>query len=168
MGGPGPSLDIAGDGFYFAIVDLTPAPHARVDRYGDELEDLRGAVTIDGADLVGSLQAGRGLFELNSYAPPGVVEADGDRCILASIEFHSVQLTSARGGTLYLSGFLGAAEAYRQDVFDRIATGTSLGDIEDLAGDDGPVRYRPPAYVPLQGYLGWEASIRLVPRTGNR
>lgn len=158
------SLAIVGDGAYFVSIDLIEAPHARLDRYDDEEPDLRGAVTADGSDLSGGLKDGRSIFELNSFAPPGVVESDGDRCILASLEFHSVQMTNARGGIIYLRGFLSAAEAYSQDVFDRIAAGTPLEEICEMASEHGGIKYRPPKYVPLQDYLGREATIRLVPR----
>ncbi|QCB97674.1 hypothetical protein E5206_12720 [Arthrobacter sp. PAMC25564] len=78
-----------------------------------------------------------------------------------------MQLPYARGGIIHLRGFLGSVEAYSQDVFDIIAAGTSLERIDELAGDYSGIKYRPPKYGPLQDYIGWEATIRLVPRTGS-
>ncbi|WP_422759156.1 hypothetical protein [Paenarthrobacter sp. C1] len=159
-------LTITGDGFYDAYINIEPGPHARVPRY--EHDDLlRSPVTLKGADLEGGLRHGRSIFELNSYAPPGIVEDDGDRCLLASLEFLSVNLESSSGGRMYFTGLLTGAETYPQDVHDRIAAGVPLTEIEELRGDYDSIRYLPPRYEPLRDYFGWEAKVRLIPHTGD-
>jgi hypothetical protein len=158
-------LTVTGDGFYDAYVTLDPEPHMRHPRR-NHYDQLHHAVTLKGADLQGGMIDGRSTFELNSYAPPGVVEDDGDRCIFASLEFGSVIVSSSSGGRLHLSGFLTGAETYPQDVHDRIAAGTPLEQIQELLDDYGDVRYMPPRYTPLRDYFGWQAAVHLVPRTG--
>ncbi|MET4143927.1 hypothetical protein [Arthrobacter sp. UYCo732] len=159
-------LTVAGDGFFDVYITLDPPPHMRFPRHTDR-DRVPQAVTLKGADLEGGPRDGRTAFEINSYAPPGVVESDGDRCLLASLEFQAVNLSSSAGGRLYLCGFLSGAETYDQDVHDRIMAGTPLPEIEELAGDYGDVRYLPPRYTPLEEYFGWEATVRLVPRTAS-
>lgn len=158
-------LTIAGDGFYDAYVTLEPGPHMRFPRY-DHHDLIHTAVTLKGAELEGGLRNDRSIFELNSYAPPGVVEDDGDRCLLASLEFLSVNLESYGGGRLHFTGLLTGAETYPQDVHDKIAAGVPLAEIEKLQGDYDSIRYLPPRYEPLRDYFGWEAKVRLVPHTG--
>lgn len=155
-------LTITGDGFYDAYFILEPGPHVRFPRH-DRHDLLRDPVTLKGADLEGGLRHDRTIFELNSYAPPGIVESDGDRCLLASMEFLSVNLEAMKGGRLHLSGILTGADTYPQDVHDKIAAGVPLAEIEELKDDYDYIRYLPPRYTPLQEYFGWEAKVRLIP-----
>lgn len=157
-------LTITGSGFFDAYMTLEPGPHLRFPRY-DRHDLIQSAVTLNGADLEGGLRNDRTVFELNSYAPAGVVESDGDRCLLASLEFLSVNLESSKGGRLYFTGLLTGAETYPQDVHDRIAAGVPLTEITELRGDYDDIRYLPPRYEPLRDYFGWEAKVRLIPRT---
>lgn len=159
-------LTITGDGFYDAYLTLEPGPHMRLPRY-DHHDLVRSAVTLKGADLEGGVRNDGTIFELNSYAPPGVVEDDGDRCLLASIEFLSVNLSSSKGGRLYFTGLLTGAETYPQDVHDKIAAGVPLSEIEELRGDYDDVRYLPPGYEALRDYFGWEAKVQLIPRSAS-
>lgn len=157
------SLVIAGHGVFNVTIDLQEMRHSRSSRRKSSFT-IHRAVTIEGADLDGGLQDGRSMFEVNSYAPVDIVDSDDDRCLLASFDFHSVVLQSTWGGVFTLRGTLGAAEAYPQGVYDLIDAGRELGTMPEFQTPSGEVRYLPPAYEPLQHYLGWEASIRLVPR----
>lgn len=159
-------LVVTGDGFFDVYITLDPPPHMRMPRHTDR-DRIPQAVTLKGADLEGGLRDGRNAFEINSYAPPGVVESEGDRCLLASLEFQAVNLSSSSGGRLYLCGFLSGAETYAQDVHDKIAAGTPLEEISELEGDYDDVRYLPPRHAPLEDYFGWEASVRLIPRNSD-
>ncbi|ACL42276.1 hypothetical protein Achl_4325 (plasmid) [Pseudarthrobacter chlorophenolicus A6] len=159
-------LAVAGDGFYDAYLALEPGPHLRFPRH-DHHDRIHAAVTLKGADLEGGMRDGRSSFELNAYAPRGVVESDGDRCILATLEFLSVNLESSSGGRLHFTGLLTGAETYPQDVHDRIAAGIPLTEIAELQGDYDSIRYLPPRYIPLRDYFGWIADVRLIPRPVN-
>lgn len=156
-----PALAAAGNGAYRICVRLEPVSHVR---HGRSWPEAFTAVTLTGADFNADHDRGLSRFEARIYAPPGFVDSDRDRCMLASFEFHHMVLDSARGGVMDFTGVLVGALAYPQDVYDRLAAGCPLTDIDEARGNwPGEVRYLPHPHAGLQAYLGWRAKVTIAP-----
>ncbi len=159
-----PELAITGAGAHRIWIRLEPVRHVTSARRGPHLAEAFDAVALTGADFNGSHDDGLARFEARVYAPPGVEDSDRDRCLLASFEFHHVVLNAAHGGRMDFTGVLVAAQAYRQDVYDRITAGTPLLEIpETLDQWKESVRYLPLPHPELQQFLGWRARVILAP-----
>lgn len=160
-------LTIHATGPQLIDVRLEPVLHLR-ERNGME-EDYRGpflAAVIHGGDFDGSPRFDAGSrFEVNAFAPDGFEDRDGDACLLASIEFHHVALTSARKGVFRFTGILTQASLYPAGIYERIAAGEDIGSITEIANDENGLRiaYLPPSAGALEPFFGWSASITVRP-----
>ena len=161
-------LKLHGTGAYRVSITLTPIPHVRMSRaieadsHGNEVS----VAQIYGGTLQGAKESGS--YEITVTAPPGVTEEDGATIILAAYEFHSFQLESAYNGILRFKGVLSAAETYPQKVYDSLQGLTTQEEFEAipaLIGSYGSLRYLPPTSKELQQFLGWQASVSLIPMT---
>jgi hypothetical protein len=159
-------LKMSGTGSYDIGITLEAMPHLRGNRFDDDgyldglllFARLKGG-TINGASRVNS-------YELNLMAPSGIEDHDGSRIILASFEFHSLMLDSAHNGTLRYKGFLSAAEAHTQDVYDSLVGLKTLEEFEKISAlttATGRLRYLPPVFEPAQQFIGWQANITMKP-----
>lgn len=158
------ALAITGSGAHRIWIRLEPVRHVPSARRGAHLVSAFDAVELTGADFNGSHDDGLARFEARVYAPPGFEDADRDRCLLASFEFHHVVLSHSQSGRMDFTGVLVGALAYPQDVYDRIAAGTPLPEIPELRGRwDDEIRYLPAPLAYLQPLLGWRARIVLAP-----
>ncbi|QOT19653.1 hypothetical protein HMI59_23870 (plasmid) [Paenarthrobacter sp. YJN-5] len=156
-----PVLAVTGIGAYRIRVRLEPVPHLR---HGRGWPEAISAATLTGADFNADHDRGLSRFEARIYAPPGFEDSDRDRCTLASFEFHHMVLDSARGGIMDFTGVLVGALAYPQNVYDRLAAGTPLTDIDEARGNwPGDVRYLPHPHTNLERYLGWRAKLTISP-----
>jgi hypothetical protein len=159
-----PELAISGAGAHRIWVRLEPVRHVPSARRGAHLAQAFDAVALTGADFNGSHDEGLARFEARVYAPPGFEDTDRWRCLLASFEFHHVVLNHAQSGRMDFTGVLVAANAYPQDVYDRIASGTPLLEVHEILDQwKESVRYLPVPHPDLQAYLGWRARIILDP-----
>jgi hypothetical protein len=163
-----PELAIAGAGAHRIWIRLEPVRHLASARRGTRLAEAFDAVALTGADFNGSHDNGLARFEARVYAPPGFEDPDRDRCLLASFEFHHVVLNHAQSGRMDFTGVLVGVNAYRQDVYDRIAGGTPLLDVPEVLDQwQEAVRYLPLPHPELQQFLGWRARIILAPLNEN-
>ncbi|MET4143980.1 hypothetical protein [Arthrobacter sp. UYCo732] len=159
-----PALTIAGSGSHRIWVRLEPVSHVSSAHPRGGWADAFNAVTLTGADFNGDHDRGLSRFEARVYAPPGFEDSDRDRCMLASFEFHHIVLDHAGGGAMDFTGVLVDALAYPQHVYDRIAAGTLLTEIEEAAGRwPGDIRYQPVPHAELQPFLGWRAKVTVAP-----
>lgn len=159
-----PELTIAGAGAHRIWVRLEPVSHVPSGSPRGHMPRPFDAVALTGADFNGDHADGLARFEARLYAPPGFVDADRDRCLLASFGFHHVVLNNSQSGRMDFSGVLVSALAYSQEVYDRISAGTPLLEVPEILdqwGDD--VRYLPHAHVGLHPFLGWRAKIIIAP-----
>jgi hypothetical protein len=164
MTGRIPELVIAGAGAHRIWIRLEPVRHVASARRGAYLVEAFDALALTGADFNGSHDDGLARFEARVYAPPGFEDSDRDRCLLASFEFHHVVLNHAQSGRMDFTGVLVGAQAYRQDVYDRIAADTPLLEIPEILDQwKESVRYLPSPHPELQSFLGWRARIILAP-----
>lgn len=158
------TLTIAGAGAHRIWVRLEPVSHVPSARRGAHWARAFDAVELTGADFNGGHDGGLSRFEARLYAPPGFEDDDGDRCLLANFGFHHIILDSSQGGRMDFTGVLVNAQAYTQDVYDRIAAGAPLLEVPEALDQWGTsVRYQPPAHEDLQQYLGWRARIVVAP-----
>lgn len=159
-------LRIFGTGKYDIGITVEPMPHLRGNRYNNEgyvdgivlLARLKGG-TLAGASRVNS-------FEANLLAPEGVEDYDGSRIVLASFEFHSLKLDNAHNGVIRYKGFLSAAEAHPQEVYDSLVdlkTPEEFEKIPALTTVTGGLKYFPPVYEAAQQFIGWEAHLTMRP-----
>lgn len=159
-----PELSISGTGAHRIWIRLEPVPHVPSAHQRGRYAEAFDAVALTGADFNGDHDNGLSRFRVRLYAPPGIEDADRDRCILADFEFHHVVLNNAQSGRMDFTGVLVGAQAYTQEVYDRIATGTPLLEIPELRGRwDDEIRYLPGPLAYLQPLLGWRARIILAP-----
>lgn len=159
-----PELAITGAGAHRIWIRLEPVRHILSARRGPHLAEAFNAVALTGADFNGSHDEGLARFEARAYAPPGFEDSDRDRCILAAFEFHHVVLNHAQSGRMDFTGVLVGANAYRQDVYDRITAGTMLPDIPEVLDQwQESVRYLPLPHPELQQFLGWRARVIVAP-----
>lgn len=160
-----PTLNIAGgDGTHEIHIRLEPVRYLRGSRNDDAWESAFTAATLPGAELKGDVSDGPSRFEVNAYAPEGFVDDEGDRCLLASFEFHHVALHDADGGVLTFTGVLVGANAYSQDTYARFAAGEPPASIAELVDElPGGIRYLPPALEALDAFRGWNAVISCWP-----
>lgn len=159
-------LKMFGTGRYDIGITVEPMPHLRGNRSNDEgyingiilLARLKGG-TMTGASRVNS-------FEVNLMAPEDVEDYDGSRIILASFEFHSLMLDSAHNGVIRYKGFLSAAEAHTQDVYDSIVglkTPEEFEKVTALTTATGRLKYFPPVCEDAQQFIGWQANLTMKP-----
>lgn len=85
---------------------------------------------------------------------------------------HQVDLLNSRLQHPELKGSLRDATLTTReaiaDLFDVLEDRRlALTEILELMGDYGDIRYMPPRYTPLRDYFGWEATVRLIPRSAN-
>lgn len=163
-----PTLRISGgDGTSEIHVRLEPIRFHRDIRGGEGWQLPFMAAKLTGAEFAGHTADGSSCFEASVYAPDGFMDDEGDRCLLASLEFHHVALDSAEGGIYRFTGTLAAANAYSQDTYDRITAGAPLSSLPELADEDlpGGIRYLPPAQDSLDGFRGWNAVIECWTKT---
>jgi hypothetical protein len=159
-----PELAIAGAGAHRIWIRLEPVRHVTSARRGPHLAEAFDAVALTGVDFNGSHDDGLARFEARVYAPPGFEDSDRDRCVLANFEFHHVVLNSAQSGRMDFTGVLVGALAYRQEVYDRIASGTPLLEVPEILDQwKESVRYLPVPHPELQQFLGWRARIIMAP-----
>lgn len=157
-----PALKITGgEGTSEIHIRLEPIRFHRHIRGGERWDTPFTAARLQGADFTGHAGDGHSRFEANVYAPEGFVDDEGDRCLLASLEFHHVALESAEGGIFRFTGTLAAVNAYSQDTYDSITAGTLLSALPELTDDDLPdsIRYLPPVLDSLEAFRGWSAVI---------
>lgn len=161
-------LKIFGTGPDDIDITLEPMPHLRGNRTSDwELLDEypKGVIRlahVKGGALSGTSQANS--YEVILMAPEGVEHYDGFRIILASFEFHSLKLDMARNGVLRFKGFLSAAEAHPQEVYDSLVdlkTSEEFEKVPALTTVTGGLKYFPPTYEAAQQFLGWQANLTL-------
>jgi hypothetical protein len=163
-----PELAITGAGAHRIWIRLEPVRHLQSARRGPHLAEAFDAVALTGADFNGSHDDGFARFEARVYAPPGFEDSDRHRCTLARFELHHVVLNNARGDRMDFTGVLVGAEAYRQDVYDRIAAGTPLLEVPEVLDQwKEAVRYLPLPHPELQQFLGWRARVILAPLNEN-
>lgn len=163
-------LEMSGTGRYDIGITLEPTPHLRGNRSGDwdlldeypsgviRLAHLKGG-TLNGVSQVNS-------YEANLMAPEDVEDYDGSRIILASFELHSLTLDTAHNGILRFKGFLSAANAHTQDVYDSIVgltTPDEFEKIQALTTATGGLKYFPPLCEGAQRFLGWQANLTMKP-----
>lgn len=162
-----PTLTIAGgDGTHEIHIRLEPVRYLRGTRNDDAWESAFTAATLIGAELKGDISDGPSRFEVNAYAPDGFVDDEGDRCLLASFEFHHVALHSAEGGVLIFTGVLVGANTYSQDAYTRFAAGKPPFLLTEMMDNlPGGIRYLPPAAEALDALRGWNAEISCWPLT---
>ena len=159
-----PELAITGAGAHRIWIRLEPVSHVPSAYSRGHLAPAFDAVALTGADFNGDHADGLSRFQARLYAPPGFEDADRDRCLLADFEFHHVVLNAAQSGRMDFTGVLVGANAYPQDVYDRIAAGTPLPEVPELRGRwDDEIRYRPAPHQELERLLGWRAKIILAP-----
>jgi hypothetical protein len=164
MTGRVPELAVSGAGAHRIWIRLEPVRHVPSARRGAHLAQAFDAVALTGADFNGSHENGLARFEARVYAPPGFEDSDRDRCMLANFELHHVVLNHAQSGRMDFTGVLTGANAYRQDVYDRIAAGTPLREIPEILDQWGEgVRYLPLPHPELEQFLGWRAQVILAP-----
>jgi hypothetical protein len=159
-----PELAITGAGAHRIWIRLEPVRHLPSARRGAHLVQAFDAVALTGADFNGSHDDGLARFEARVYAPQGFEDSDRDRCMLASFEFHHVVLNHAQSGRMDFTGVLVGAQAYTQDVYDRITAGTPLLEVPEILDQwKESVRYLPLPHPELQQFLGWRARVILAP-----
>lgn len=159
-----PELTITGAGAHRIWIRLEPVPHIPSAHQRGRFAEAFQAVSLTGADFNGDHANGLSRFDAKVYAPPGFMDSDRSRCILASFEFHHMVLGSARGGVMDFTGVLVGALAYPQEVYGRITAGDPLLEIPELRGRwDDEIRYLPTPHPGLEKYLGWRAKIILAP-----
>lgn len=157
---------IKGPGPYRIHVRLEPVPHVPSHSRTPEAFD---AIDLLGADFKGEHDRGLSRFEARVYAPPGVEDADRDRCMIASFEFHHMVLDYASGGSMHFTGVLVGALAYTPSLYESLASGVPLTELEEARGNwPGDVRYQPPPQASLQSFLGWRAAVTVAPSRSNK
>ena len=163
-------LQLSGDGKYDIGITVEPMPHMRGNRYNDDgyYDGITLLAKVKGGTFTGTSKnsSNNNCYEVNLMAPQGVEDVDGDRIVLASFEFHSLQLDNAYNGVLRFTGFLSAAEAHPQGVYDSIAGLTSPEDLEKvpaLTTVTGMLKYFPPTWEEAQQFIGWKAQLTIRP-----
>lgn len=161
-------LTMFGTGTYDIGITVEPMPHLRGNRNNDGgyYNGLILLARLKGGTLSGSTRVSS--YEANLMAPVDVEDIDGSRIILASFEFHSLVLDSAHNGVMRYKGFLSAAEAHTQDVYDSLVGLTAPEEFEQipaLTTATGRLKYFPPVYEPAQQFIGWQANITMKPYT---
>lgn len=159
-----PELTIAGSGSHRIWIRLEPVSHVPSAHPRGGRAEAFSAVALTGADFNGDHDRGLSRFEARVYAPPGLEDSDGSRCMIASFEFHHIVLDHARNGAMDFTGVLVGALAYPQETYNQLAAGTPLTEIDAAKGRwDGDIRYQPFPHTELQPYLGWRAKIAVAP-----
>lgn len=161
-------LNLTGTGAYDIGITLEPVPHVRGGRVSDEEAEAYRLplVHISGGTLMGANSGSQNSFEVNLYAPDGIEDYDGDSIILASFEFHSLQVDFARGPRIGMVGYLSGAYAYTQDVYDTLAdisTQEEYEAVSAITNSVGRIHYMAPKYEPAERFMGWKANIALRP-----
>lgn len=159
-------LELFGDGKYGIGITVEPTPHLRLHRdNGDGYDETTLLAKIKGGTLIGASK--NDSYEVNLMAPQGVEDSDGDRIILASFEFHSLQLESAYNGVLHFKGYLSAVEAHPQEVYDSLRgrmTSEEYEKVPALVTATGRLKFLPPTYEEAQQFIGWQAKVSLRPQ----
>jgi hypothetical protein len=159
-------LELFGDGNYGIGIFLEPTPHTRLHRDANDGYVERVALAkIKGGTMLGATK--NDSYEFNLMAPVGVEDLDGSRIILASFEFHSLQLETAFNGILHFKGYLSAVEAYSQETYDSIRGLTTPDQFEQvpaLTTATGRLKYLPPVCEDAQQFIGWQAKVSLRPQ----
>lgn len=157
---------IKGPGPYRIDVRLEPVPHVPSSRHRPEAFD---AAKLLGADFKGEHDRGLSRFEARVYAPPGVEDADRDRCMIANFSFQHMVLGYASGGAMHFTGVLVGALAYTPTLYTSLDSGVPLTELEEARGNwPGDVRYQPPHWAHLQPFLGWRAAVTVAPLGSGR
>ena len=159
-------LELFGDGNYGIGITVEPTPHLRLHRdSGDGYDERTILAKVKGGTLIGASKSDS--YEVNLMAPLGVEDDDGSRIILASFEFHSLQMESAYNGVLRFKGYLSAVEAHSQETYDAIRGLTTVEQFEQvpaLTTATGRLRYLPPSCEDAQQFIGWKAEVSLRPQ----
>lgn len=159
-------LEMSGTGTYDIGITVEPMPHLRGNRVDDEgyADGIILLARIKGGSLSGASRVNS--YEANLMAPEGVEDYDGSRIVLASFEFHSLMLDTAHNGILRFKGFLSAAEAHTQDVYDSIVgltTPEEFETVDALTTATGRLKYFPPVCEAVQQFIGWQANLTMKP-----
>jgi hypothetical protein len=159
-------LQLSGDGKYDIGITVEPMPHLRLSRLDDDgyREGITLLAKVRGGTFLGTNK--NNSYEVNLMAPYGVEDHSGDNIILASFEFHSLQLDSAYNGILHFTGFLSAAEAHSKETYDALAglsTTEEFERIPALTTSTGRLKYLPPLWEEAQQFLGWQAKLTVRP-----
>lgn len=162
-------LIFKGDGPYNYEFRLEGIPHFRGGRSTELEDELYRSVfaEIHGGSMQGS--SGREndhSFEFVVYAPDGVEDIEGDSVVLATLEFHSVQMTYARGSRVSMTGFLTGVNAYPADAYPQLEglkTQEEFEAVDAITNAVGRLKYLPPVYAPAQQFMGWKFGITMVP-----
>lgn len=159
-------LELFGDGKYGIGITVEPTPHLRLHRdSGDGYVDRILLAKVKGGTLIGASKSDS--YEVNLMAPLGVEDHDGSRIILASFEFHSLQLESAYNEVLHFKGYLSAVEAHPQEVYDSLRglmTSEEYEKVPALTTATGRLKYLPPTYEEAQQFIGWQTKVSLRPQ----
>lgn len=159
-------LKMFGTGSYDIGITVEPMPHLRGSRFNDDgyAEGITLLARVKGGTLSGAAKVNS--FEVNLMAPEGVEDEDGSRVILASFEFHSLLLDNAHNGILRFNGFLSAAEAHPQAVYDSLTFLASTEEFEKVSAlttATGRIKYFPPVWEEAQQFIGWQAQLTMRP-----
>lgn len=161
-------LKMFGTGKYDIGITVEPMPHLRGNRYNDDgyVEGIVLLARIKGGTFTGASRVNS--FEANLLAPEGVEDYDGSRIILASFEFHSLTLDNAHNSVIRYKGFLSAAEAHTQEVYDSLVdlkTSEEFEKIPALTTVTGGLKYFPPVCEAALPFIGWQANLTMRPYT---
>jgi hypothetical protein len=159
-------LKMSGTGNYDIGITVEPMPHLRGNRSNDEgyIDGIILLARLKGGTMSGATQVNS--YELNLMAPVDVEDYDGSRIILASFECHSLMLESAHNGIIRYKGFLSAAEAHTQEVYDSLVglkTTEEFEKVSALTTATGRLKYFPPVCEGAQQFIGWQANITMKP-----
>lgn len=159
-------LELFGIGKYGIGIEVEPNPHLRVHRdSGDGYSQRTLLAKILGGTFTGVSK--NDSYEVNLMAPLDVEDVDGDRIILASFEFHSLQLESAYNGVLHFNGYLSSVNAHSQGTYDSIRDLRTVEEFEQvpaLTTATGRLKYLPPTCAEAQQFIGWQAKLSLRPQ----
>lgn len=163
-------LELYGTGKYGIGIVVEPTPHLRLHRdSGDGYVDRILLAKVKGGTLIGASKSDS--YEVNLMAPLGVEDSDGSRIILASFEFHSLQMESAYNGIIHFKGYLSAVEAHSQETYDSIRDLTTVEQFEQvpaLTTAVGRLKYLPPTCVEAQQFIGWQAKLTVRPQLASQ
>lgn len=163
-------LELFGTGNYGIGIVVEPAPHFRLHRdSGDGYNRRTLLAKVKGGTFLGASK--NDSYEVNLMAPLDVEDTDGDRIILASFEFRSLQLDSAYNGVLQFRGYLSAVEAHSQETYDLIRSFKTVEEYEKVSAlttVTGRLKYLPPTHAEAQQFLGWQAELTVRPQVASQ
>lgn len=163
-------LKVFGTGPYDIGITIEPMPHARLSRYNDDgyYDGITLLARMKGSFLSGvsSNSSKNNCYEVNVLTPDDVYGFDGDRIILASLEFHSLNMVSAHNRAIRFSGFFSGANAHYQKIYDSLVGFDKQEEFEslsELTNERGELKYLPPVWEASQKFIGWKANLTVAP-----